>query len=268
MRAADLGFRTELIVLHFGGEIERRDAFTVVRTPANPTIFWGNCLVFDDAPRAGDGDRWPQLFAQHITELQPASRHWAFGWLADELGEIAPLLARDCTLIESLVMMADKVKACAPRVPAVLRALCDADWPALHELQVLARGPEHPYEAYAEFKRRQIAHWRAMVNAGLGQWFGAFAADALVAALGIFAESERVDGVRLARYQHVVTHPGWRRQWLCRALVQLAGDYALSDLDADRLVMIADAHDVARIAYAGAGFIDVGVWRGLQRLGY
>jgi hypothetical protein len=37
---------------------------------------------------------------------------------------------------------------------------------------------------------------------------------------------------------------------------------------ADRLVMIADAHDVARLADAGAGFVDVGVWRGQQRLGY
>jgi len=74
--------------------------------------------------------------------------------------------------------------------------------------------------------------------------------------------------VRLARYQHVVTHPDWRRQRLCRALVKLAADYALSDLAADGLVMIADAHDVARLAYAGAGFVDIGVWRGLQRLGY
>lgn len=37
---------------------------------------------------------------------------------------------------------------------------------------------------------------------------------------------------------------------------------------ADRLMMLADAHDVVRIANAGAGFVDIGVWRGLQRLGY
>jgi hypothetical protein len=37
---------------------------------------------------------------------------------------------------------------------------------------------------------------------------------------------------------------------------------------ADRMVTIADAHDVACIANAGAGFVDIGVRRGLQRLGY
>lgn len=272
LSAAELGFRTELIVLRFGGEVERHDGYTVVRTPANPTFFWGNCLVFDRAPGAGDIERWPRLFATHIAVRQPASRHWAFGWLEDkvenEAGDVAPFLAQGCTLLESLVMTATEVRPNPPRVPARLRPVGAGDWAALHELQVLAREPEHPVEAYSQFKTRQIARWREMCDAGRGQWFGAFVDGALAAALGIYAEAECADGVRLARYQHVVTHPDFRRRRFASALVKLAGDYARNELGADLLVMIADAHDVARIAYAGAGFADVGVWRGLQRTGY
>lgn len=268
LRAGELGFRTDLIVLSRGSEVERHEGFTVVRAPDNPTFFWGNCLVFDRAPRAADGARWPELFARHIAARQAASRHWAFAWLEDAPGDVAPLLGQGCTLLESLVMTAERVRPCAPRVPAALRALDAADWTALFELQMLTREPEHPPDAYAEFKRRQIASWRALAEAGRGRWFGAFIDGALTAALGIYAEAERVGGVRLARYQHVVTHPDWRRRRLASALVELAGDYALRELAADRLVMIADAHDVARIAYAGAGFTAAGLWRGLQRLAY
>ena len=266
--APELGFRTDLIVLRLGSEIERHDGYTVVRTPDNPTFFWGNCLVFDRAPRSGDEVWWPRLFARRIAARQPASRHWAFSWLEDGPGAVAPFVAQGCTRPESLVMAATSVRPCAPRVPATLRALEAADWPALQELQVLAREPEHPRDAYEEFKRRQIANWRALAEAGRGRWFGAFIDRALAAALGVYAETERIGGVRLARYQHVVTHPDWRRRRLASALVKLAGDYALRELDAGKLVLIADAHDVARIAYAGAGFSTVGVWRGLQRLGY
>ena len=268
LSAADLGFRTDLIFHRCGGEVEQHDGFTVVRTPANPTFFWGNCLVFDAAPRAGDAQRWPALFDQHIRARQPAARHWAFGWRAGALGDIAPFIELGCTLEELAVMSATTVHPRAPRVSVALRALQGDDWPQLHALQMAAREPIHPIAEYAAFKERQIDQWRVMAEAGLGQWFGAFANSTLVAALGVYAEAQPIGGERLARYQHVVTHPDWQRQRLASALVKLAADYALTQLRADRLVMIAGAHDIAHRIYAAAGFSDVGVWRGLQKVGY
>lgn len=76
------------------------------------------------------------------------------------------------------------------------------------------------------------------------------------------------DGERLARYQMVITHPDWRRRGLCRALLHTAGSAALAAGRADRLVIVADAHDVARGIYAAAGFTVMESWHGVQRAGY
>jgi hypothetical protein len=43
-----------LIFPAFEGEIIDRGAYIVVRTPYNPTIYWGNFLLFEKSPAEGD----------------------------------------------------------------------------------------------------------------------------------------------------------------------------------------------------------------------
>jgi hypothetical protein len=50
--------------------------------------------------------------------------------------------------------------------------------------------------------------------------------------------------------------------------VHRAGSAALIQRHADRLVMVADWHDVARAIYAALGFVPVEEWNGVQRSGY
>ena len=47
------GWRTDLIFARFDGELIERPDCLVVRTPANPSFWWGNFLLFDHAPKAG-----------------------------------------------------------------------------------------------------------------------------------------------------------------------------------------------------------------------
>ena len=47
--------------------LERRDGYWVVQSPSNPTFWWGNFLLFDDAPAAGDGDRWERCSRPSIS---------------------------------------------------------------------------------------------------------------------------------------------------------------------------------------------------------
>ncbi len=88
----------------------------------------------------------------------------------------------------------------------------------------------------------------------------------LVAALGIYAEAEREDGERLARYQAVTTAEPFRRRGLCRALIALAARYARDQLRADRLIIVAAAGEMPEQLYASVGFVAAGLQRGVQRM--
>ena len=58
-----LVWATHLDVLPPDRAIARHDGFLAVRSPSNPTHYWGNLLLFDDPPHAGDRTRWEELFA-------------------------------------------------------------------------------------------------------------------------------------------------------------------------------------------------------------
>ena len=51
MHIRSLGFRTDLRLLEItGSDIEDRGTHLVIRTPANPTYFWGNFLLLNSSP--------------------------------------------------------------------------------------------------------------------------------------------------------------------------------------------------------------------------
>ena len=279
---AELGFRTELIFHRADGEVIDRRAehgCRVIRTPSNPTFYWGNYLLFDRAPHTGDAERWSRLFEQLITRDQPLCTHRTFGWIEDEAGEVDAFQASGYRLDNAAVMQSTDVPAVpAPTTEATLRPLAqdgaaaEHEWLELVELGVATRSPEYGEDGYRIFERRSVERWRALAASGRGNWFGAFieiagCAPRLVAALGIYAEAEPEDGVRLARYQSVRTDSSYRRRGLCRALVATAARYARDELRADRLIIVAAAGEMPERLYASVGFTAAGLQRGVQRNG-
>src|SRR3990172_6867910 len=77
MNPRSLAWRTDLIFPRFDGEILDRGRYLVIRTPSNPTFYWGNFLLFDGPPAPGDDEPWPPLFPH--PQLGPArlGRHSA-----------------------------------------------------------------------------------------------------------------------------------------------------------------------------------------------
>ena len=69
----------------------------------------------------------------------------------------------------------------------------------------------------------------------------------------------------MARYQDVGTHPDARRQGLAAALVGQAGRYAIDELGAKTLVIIADPDEPAIRVYRSVGFADHETQLNLQR---
>lgn len=246
MHLRSLAYRTDLALLELAGsEVEDRGTHLVVRTPQNPTFYWGNYLLLAQPPSAEGVGHWLETFEREF----PEARHRAFG-VDGTTGSTADLAAFEEAGFEvegSTVLTARSVQAPPhPNTEAVVRPLAgDDDWAQQLELS-LAGEDEH---FTTEFATRRTASQRLTTERGHGQWFGAFLDGRLASSLGIFRASEG-----LARFQQVKTRPTARGRGLCGTLVHAASRYAFEELGAETLVMVADPDYVAIRVYRSVGF--------------
>jgi ribosomal protein S18 acetylase RimI-like enzyme len=252
-----LGWRSHLLACRYGAEVTEREDCIVLRTAANPTYYWGNCLILPAAPRDDELPFWLRRFELEIHRLQPLSRHVAIGinaatlpdplpsWRAagiDEFDETAVL-----TIAPDMLVDAPAVRD-TPGL--VLRALAlPEELEAAVEAQVAGRDPSFEADGYRVYRRRAMQRMAEMQAAGIGHWFGALVDGVLVADCGLVHDGQR------GRFQHVQTQAAWRRRGLCRALVHHVCRHAFERLGLQRLVMCADPHDVAIGIYRSVGFV-------------
>ena len=249
MKLQSLGYRTDLIFANFNGTVTDNGDHIVIRTPSNPTFYWGNFVIFESAPQAADIESWLETFRKEI----PYATHVAIGWDAQEPGETEAFIEAGLTLEESIVMTAKSVHAPA-RVnsEAVYRALeTNEDYAQAISLGE-ACNDDHEASGYRVFLERKFAAYREMADAGLGAWFGAFLDGRMVCGMGLFTDAAPTN--RIARFQKVETHPDFRRLGLCGTLVHHVGMYGLEQLRADTLVMVADPEYHAARIYESVGF--------------
>ncbi len=258
MDVRSLGYRTDLIFAGFDGEIIDRGEYLVVRTPSNPSYYWGNFLLFSDPPRIGDFPRWREIFRQEIGG-PPTYEHQTFGWDSPTAGICEPFLEAGFHLNKDVVL-----RSVAPRRPTRYADFIDirplktrVEREAAIDLQVLCRDPGHEAETYRAFRTRQMDRYHAMAAADLGDWYGAFVDDKLVADLGLFKNGD------IGRYQAVETHPDYRRQGIAGTLVFGAGRQAITRYDLQTLVIVAEDQSGASRLYANTGFEPVELQWGL-----
>ncbi|HEX2704579.1 MAG TPA: GNAT family N-acetyltransferase [Candidatus Lustribacter sp.] len=265
MRATALGLTTDLMILRLGGsEVQDCGDHLVVRSPHNPTFWWGNLIALPRPPAAETVPDWLDRF----TEAFPSASHRAFGVdhaPADPAGPetpwTEPWVAAGFTYEPSTVLTTDSVRPPPfPNPDAVCRPLESAsDWAALLEVK-MANNDRHSPEGYRTFALNSITAYRRMAEGGHGQWFGAFIDGRLRSTMGLFT-----DGSGLARFQSVDTHPDARRQGLAGTLVHHVGTWGLGELGASRLVMVADPSYVAIRLYRALGFVDAEPEHQLER---
>jgi GNAT superfamily N-acetyltransferase len=247
-----LGYRTDLALLQLGGtQVEDRGDHLVVRSPHNPTHWWGNFLLLEHAPQARDTDVWLDRFAAEF----PDAGHVALGFdgVDGRVGDAAALTEHGLRVETATVMTATAVRAPPrPNREATYRLLrSDDDWAQSVELRVACRDDEHDEEAYREFSLRKAATNRALVDAGHGGWFGAFVDGRLLSQMGLYAASPG-----LARFQSVETHPERRGRGLAGTLVHHVSRYGFDEMGATTLVMVADPDYLAIRVYRSVGFTD------------
>jgi GNAT superfamily N-acetyltransferase len=247
-----------MIRLLEGSYVEERGDYLTIRSPHNPTYWWGNFLLMADPPGPGQAGEWLATFAAEF----PEAKHVALGIDVTEISavDVSELLAEDLRLEQSAVLTATAVQEPPrPNLTATYRELSgDEDWQQATDLRaVLSEGEPGAEPA---FLAARIASERALTEAGHGSWYGAFVDGQLVAHLGLIT-----DGSGIARYQDVETHPDWRRQGLAGTLVWRAGQHGLDNLGASTLVIAADPHYVAIGVYRSVGFVDAETQIGFER---
>ncbi len=249
MHVTSLGFRTDLALLTASGSIvEDRGTHLVVRSPDNPSYFWGNFLLLAQPPAPG-GER--EVVGAFHTEF-PLAQHVSLGIDVAELADQsrAAFEAAGLTVDVATVLTASLLQE--PReVEAEVRTLAgDDEWEARSRLSQQLY-PQTPEDSFMRFARQKNAQERRLVDSGRGQRFGAFVDGELVSTAGIFVTE---DGV--ARFQSVETHTEHRRQGLAAAVVHAAGQHALDQFGVRTLVIVADTDGDAIGLYRRLGFAE------------
>jgi ribosomal protein S18 acetylase RimI-like enzyme len=250
MEIASLAFRTDLAMLeHSGSEVEDRSTHLVVRTPENPTYWWGNFLLLARAPAdLEEAETWLERFESEF----PQAQHRTFGidGTAGTAQDLVPFAELGMATEWSSVMTATAVhEPPRPNRAASYRPLTsDDDWAQQVELDLAG---EDPTTHSLPFVTARAGAQRRLVEAGYGAWWGAFDEGRLVASMGLFTAS-----AGLARFQSVKTHPDARGRGLAGTLVHRVSRYGFDELGAQTLVMVADPAYLAIRIYRSVGFVD------------
>ncbi|MGN0065205.1 MAG: GNAT family N-acetyltransferase [Nocardioides sp.] len=262
MHARSLGYRTDLALLTAtGSTVEDRGTHLVVRTPANPTYFWGNFILLAAPPVPG-GEK--EVVGAFHTEF-PEAGHVSIGIDTGEIDDDARKRweAAGLTVDSSVVLTASALhQPLTPLAAVTVRPLdSDEDW-VQRALLSYTLSPTTPQDTFLVYQRARDAHERALVEAGSGHRFGAFLGDELVATAAVFRTEPGV-----ARFQNVETHAAHRRQGIGASVVHAAGTYALAELGVTQLVMVADEEGPAIGMYRRLGFADSERQVALERRG-
>jgi len=251
MKIQSLGYFTDLIFPSFDGQIIDRGDYLVIRTPTNPTYYWGNFLLFSQPPGEGDFHKWREQFALEIG-VQPDTEHQVFAWDSPEgtQGVIQPFLEAGFRFVQSVVLTGS-----APGNPArASKEVCirtletDDDWEQVVENQTACRDPEFAEDGYRTFKKQQMARYRKMAASEFGDWYGTFIGERLVADLGLYHR----EGV--GRFQAVETHPDFRRRGIAGTMIAEASRQAKEKYNLHTLVIVADQDSSPARLYASLGF--------------
>lgn len=249
MDVTSLGFRTDLALLTASGStVEDRGTHLVVRTPANPTYYWGNFILLGEPPVLG-GER--EVVGAFHTEF-PEARHVSIGIDTPDLAAESRAAFEAAGLVVDVASVLTASGLQPPRdVEGEVRPLRSAsDWESRARLSAAIEERDDE-ESHLRFARGRNVQEQALVDAGRGTRFGVFVDNEVVSTAAVFITEEGV-----ARFQSVETHTAHRRKGLAAAAVHAAGRHALEHLGARTLVIVADDDGDAIGIYRRLGFAD------------
>ena len=247
-----LGYRTDVFLCAFDGIVEERDRYLVMRTPSNPNYWWGNYLLYPDAPAPGDAPTW---LADQAREL-PGVTGKLIAWDRPDgaTGELQDFFDEGFALDDGTILTAKRgdlrrtSRMTGDVTTVAIRT--DAQWNDMLEVLTNAFTPTRSgtLEDLRVFTTTQCSRYRAMQEANLGQWYGAMVDGELAGALGVVRDRE------VGRFQLIGTDPRFARRGVCSSLVHDAAALTFERPEIETLVIAADSTYHAAKVYEAVGF--------------
>lgn len=263
------GWQTEFILHRLDARITAHADCVAVRTDSNPSFYWGNCLVLPKAPADADLAHWLARFQALVADGRPEVRHVAIGVATPRQGlQLPAWQAAGFGLDDTAVLALGRHETLTEARPvrAARWQVRPIDWDreldTLLDLQCQDCTPFEP-AGYRLYRQRQMARIARLAQAGRGQWFGLWCEGTLAAACGLIRDAAQAGA--LGRFQHVETHPAFRRRGLCTALIHAVTRWGFDHWQLRQAVICADPHDVAVGIYRTLGYHDIGEHWQLQR---
>lgn len=231
--------RTDFIFHRHEGAIEEHADHWVVRTPKNPTFWFGNFVLFQRAPRPGDLARWLEV---HENAFGDSLNHQVFGWDEPREGDISEFLSAGFSPSHGIALSLQS----PPRDTVINPELTvrpistDAEWQQVLEQQIRVDRIDFKYpEDGGVFRRNQLKEDRQLAAEARGHWWGAFRGDQLAGNMGLFFDEQN----QIGRFQNVATDPDFRRQRVCTTLLHHIVAHAFTEVGAEKLVICTSSED-------------------------
>ncbi|MGE0872364.1 MAG: GNAT family N-acetyltransferase [Kofleriaceae bacterium] len=244
MNVRSIGLATELSLVATRGQIIDRGDYLAVRTPDDPSFYYGNALILPSPPQRGTVASWSRRFSEELGD-NPEIRHVTLCWdgITGDAGARDELEAAGFVIETNQVMITEQLVDVVR--PPGIRVLDTDELGAVGEL-AFAVSDRHD-QAHWQFIQRRTAWQRQLIARGVAEFWGAFDGDQLVGSLGLVTLSG------LARYQDVQTATTHRKRGIASALLVAAGSRALAR-GIERLVIIAMPETAAASFYQRIGF--------------
>ncbi len=260
MTLHSLAMRTELLTLSGISHLTQQDGYKVQSTPDEPDFWMGNQLILTDAILSAT--KGFDLFETHF----PDAQHRSIVWDVPNLDptKITGVAETGCAL-EGFDTLSLKGSLRDASIPSgiILRPLKGPqDWAKAQAIQSeIGIEDGRDLATYVPYLERRNAGRRVQIAKGLGQWFGAFDGDRLVAQMGMFHDDT------VARYQSVETSVSHRKRGICSALLRHCALWALGRAPNARVVIVAEADSDAGRLYRSMGFAHAETIYGVVRAG-
>jgi GNAT superfamily N-acetyltransferase len=254
-----LVWATDIDVLARDHEVYCRSGHWAIHSPGNPTFWWGNFLLFDDAPGPGDRERWEQLFAAEFAG-RPEVTHRTFAWdrVDGAVGDAKREFESRGYKLEAtsgLIATPEQIRPHArANTDAEVRALDPRQghdtelWDQVLAIQFAQAPPEQNDDYHRDFLKTRQNGLRDRFCAGDGSWYVAMLDAVVAGSLGIVVTEGR------ARFQTVDTAAAYRRRGVATRLVFEAAQHAAAHHKINQFVMAADADYHAIGIYESLGF--------------
>lgn len=245
----NLGYQTDFIFLEQESEFTQLEDYTLVRSPKQPTFYFGNLLLLNEPPRNGDQAKLEATFKEAFKDMEGV-KHFTFCWGNDKKTDVTEFVNAGYEYDELFVLKAqakDLIHTHQLNDQVMLRPFeNESDWEQWVELELLERKEGHGEEGYRSFLKGQKARYQNLYQAERGNFYGAFIGDELVASAGLFKKEN------LGRFQSVITKSTHRRQGICKTLIYYICCKGFEELDT--LVIAAEKHYHALRIYESFGF--------------